>query len=685
MSATARVATLLLCVLCFSTPLAAQEETRGDLQKSSPVITAAIAGGKFRFSSPTGSAQIRVKIVSAGGQSLFDSEWKDGSVFDWPMENPNQPLGNGLYRCVVMVSDLEGRVTQKYATFTAHEGQVSIEPLAGTDGLTIMGADRTGPRITMLAHDGENGSIVSSSGDLSFRFGNFLAGKDSEKMRLTADGKLGIGTDRPQTPLDVQGLIRTSEGILFPDGTIMVSAAGQAGAGEATGVIPRRPVTAVIMRGAVGPMSPMPGASPSGRTPHTTAVPGYQFRVDTLGVHIGTTNAFGLDVAGNVSLASNLGLPATTSAALGVITQSGTRVLHTFGGQNVFVGASAGNFTLTGAFNTAIGTYALTSNSSGAVNTASGVSALQSNTTGRANTADGANTLVLNTIGGSNTAVGESALFFSTGDNNTATGANALYKNAGGSNNTASGKDALSKNTSGNSNMAIGKDALFNNTSGTSNSADGFAALYNNSGGSGNIAVGALAGQNLNTGDNNIYIGNQGLSVETGTIRIGSSGVHSKTFVAGVSGVTTTGAAVPVLIDNTGQLGTASSSRRYKFDISSMADTTDRLMRLRPVTFRYLAHGIDAPVQYGLIAEEVDEVCPELVARNEDGAAETVMYQFLAPMLLNELQKQHVEMDEQQKLNGAQQKEISLLHQQLNRQQVTIDTLAGRLEVLERR
>ena len=113
MSATARVATLLLCVLWFSPSLSAQDETRGALQKSSPVITAATAGGKFRFSSPAGAARIRVNIVSASGETGFDSAWKDGSVFDWPMEIPGQPLGDGSYRCVVMVSDLEGRVKLK--------------------------------------------------------------------------------------------------------------------------------------------------------------------------------------------------------------------------------------------------------------------------------------------------------------------------------------------------------------------------------------------------------------------------------------------------------------------------------------------------------------------------------------------------------------------------------------------
>ena len=141
--------------------------------------------------------------------------------------------------------------------------------------------------------------------------------------------------------------------------------------------------------------------------------------------------------------------------------------------------------------------------------------------------------------------------------------------------------------------------------------------------------------------------------------------------MAGIRGVTTVNAdAVPVLIDSSGQLGTASSSRRYKFDIADIGDATDGLMRLRPVTFRYLAHGDNAPLQYGLIAEEVDEVYPELVARNNDGQVETVMYQFLSPMLLNEVQKQHRQIEEQQKTIDALK--------------ATLDGVGERLRALEK-
>jgi hypothetical protein len=605
MSATFRSAMFFLCLLCFST-LAAQDDTRIALQqKSSPVITAAAAEGKFRFSSPAGAAQMRVQIASANGDTLFDSAWKSGNVFDWPIDNPGQPLANGLYRCVVMVSDLEGRVTQKEATFVAHDGQVSIEPRAGTEGLTIVGTGENGPKITMLTHDDKNGAIVNTSGDLIFRFGKFFAGSDTEKMRLTADGNLGIGTDKPQTQLDVNGLIRTSKGIMFSDGTILTTAAGSQTTGTGT---PNRlkPSTqpAVVGAGTLG----LPFGSANHLTPRTNTGPGYQFLADTTGVHIGTTTAYGLDVAGNVTLSSNLALAATSAAGgAGVIMQSGLSFAHTYGVTNTFLGGGAGNFTMTGTGNTGVGRITLRALTTGVSNTGSGFGVLASDTTG--------------------------------------------------SNNTAVGFDGLNANN------------------GDSNTAIGYQAMVTNSTGGGNIAIGTFAGSALTTGSNNIDIGNDGAAAEGNTIRIGNT--QARAFIAGIRGVDVGASAFPVVIDANGQLGTTTplSSRRYKFDISSMDDSTDGLMRLRPVTFRYLAHGDNAPLQYGLIAEEVNEVYPELVVRNKDGEVETVMYQFLAPMLLNEVQKQHRQIEEQQKT-------IEALSKAQEKQQKTIDALSQQLEAL---
>lgn len=652
-----RLAISLLLIFFASNTLADRQETVTGGWRS-PLITAAAVDEKVRFSAPGGIAQIRVQILSLSGDSLFDSAWKDGNVLDW---SPGQPIANGSYRCVVAVKDLEGQVTQKEATVIAQGGQLVIEQRAGAEGLTIVGPDENGPKITLLVHDGANGAIVSTSGDLSFRFGNFLAGKESERMRLTADGNLGIGTDKPQAPLDVNGLIRTSKGIMFPDGTILTTAAGLPGVEEGESVIRQRPSassgTPGITKSGFELRSQPPSVTPNRLTPRPTAAD-YQFKVDGLGVHIGTTNAYGLDVAGNVNLSSNLALPSTASGGTaGVIKLGGFPFAHNFGGSNnTFVGPTAGNFTMSGQYITAIGSAALQNNTTGEKNTASGYLALGQNTTGSNNVASGYYALIANTMGDFNTASGVQALQNNTtGFWNTGTGASALQNNGAGARNTANGVLALFSNT-GNDNTAIGVRALENNTIG-----------------SGNIALGFFAGQNLTTGSNNIDIGtNPGVAGESNTIRIGLG--HTKAFLAGVRGVTTDVAdGLTVLIDSAGQLGTVSSSARVKREIADIGGASSALLKLRPVSFFY-HHDAVGIRQYGLIAEEVAEVMPELVQFSAAGEAETVRYHFLAPLLLNELQKQ--------------QRTIEKLHQtieELTTQQNLISELQRENRALEQR
>ena len=217
-----------------------------------------------------------------------------------------------------------------------------------------------------------------------------------------------------------------------------------------------------------------------------------------------------------------------------------------------------------------------------------------------------------------------------------------------GPSNTAVGYDSLALDTTGQYNTAAGELAMNQNNGGSQNTAVGYQALRYNSGGSNNIAIGSNAGINVAPGNNNIHIGSQGALGDNGTIRIGTPGMQTSFYIAGVNGVTTTNSAVPVLIDTTnGQLGVMSSSRRYKEDIQDMGDTSRGLMQLRPVTFRYQKPFDDGskPIQYGLIAEEVADVYPDLVARSVDGQIETVKYQVLDSMLLNEVQRQQKRID----------------------------------------
>ena len=248
---------------------------------------------------------------------------------------------------------------------------------------------------------------------------------------------------------------------------------------------------------------------------------------------------------------------------------------------------------------------------------------LYSNTTGSNNTANGYASLYSNTTGIFNTANGALTLYFSTGNYNTGNGNGALYKNTTGSQNTANGFRSLYNSLVGNQNTADGYQSLFNST------------------GIGNIGLGYRSGFNLATGSYNIAIGNQGIATENGAIRIGTSGLQKTAYIAGINGVTSVGG-VAVYINASGQLGTVTSSRRFKNEIKTMGNVSDKLLKLRPVTFRYKSSDSKGghPLQYGLIAEEVAKVFPDLVQYDKQGKPFTIYYHLLTPMILNELKKE---------------------------------------------
>jgi hypothetical protein len=330
-------------------------------------------------------------------------------------------------------------------------------------------------------------------------------------------------------------------------------------------------------------------------------------------------------------------------------TAQGTYALlnNTTGNSNTASGARSLEYNTTGSFNTAVGRIALASNTTGSYNTACGSQALQGNTTGSHNTASGWFAMLDNTTGYRNTASGVEALRFNTaGRNNTAHGADALRSNRTGLYNTASGENALRSNLAGSSNTAIGARALFANS------------------GSGNIGVGARAGWYSTIGSDNIAIGNPGEAYESSTIRMGTAGTHTRAFIAGIRGVTTGAAdAIPVLVDSAGQLGTVSSSARFKEEIADMGELTQRLLDLRPVVFRYkeeVQRG-ERPLEYGLIAEEVAEVFPELVVYDKEGKPFTVKYHLLSSMLLNELKTIHEQLGRQTQILQRQETRLAAL------------------------
>ena len=275
-------------------------------------------------------------------------------------------------------------------------------------------------------------------------------------------------------------------------------------------------------------------------------------------------------------------------------------------------------------------------------NTAEGQNALFSLTTGSANTAVGWFSLKSDTDGSSNTAVGAGTLLFNTARENTAFGAAALLFNTTGVANTAVGAAALLNNTDGGfENTAIGAAALLHNTIGANNTATGDEALYSNTTGSRNTATGQRTLFINTTGNFNIDIGSPGVAYEANTIRIGRQGTQTDTYIAGISGVTVAGG-VGVIIDSTGHLGTIQSSKRFKDAIKPMDKASEAILALKPVTFRY-KHELDPDgiPQFGLVAEQVEKVNPDLVARDDQGKPYIVRYEAVNAMLLNEFLKEH--------------------------------------------
>ena len=347
--------------------------------------------------------------------------------------------------------------------------------------------------------------------------------------------------------------------------------------------------------------------------------------------------------------------------------------------------------------NTAIGTAALLVNTDGDSNTAIGVGALENNTAS-GNTAVGSNALVNNTAGGTlsitnnlavgpNVAVGQQALANNTiASGNTAVGYQALGNNTTGLNNTdlgistavgfqalahASGPDAAL-------NDAYGYQALFNLTSGANNVAIGANALRNLTTGNVNLAVGSPAGINFTSGDFNIFLGSDagsGVTTASNVICIGAAGnnVSGSCFIDHIFNGTSSGG-VGVFVNSNGRLGTSTSSRRFKENIKPMGKASEAILQLKPVSFRYKTElDADRIPQFGLVAEEVEKVNPDLIVRDKDGKPYSVRYEQVNAMLLNEFLKEHKKVQELEATVARQEKSFS-------RQQARIETLGFRLQ-----
>ena len=345
---------------------------------------------------------------------------------------------------------------------------------------------------------------------------------------------------------------------------------------------------------------------------------------------------------------------------------------NTTGSLNTAIGA--GTLLLnTGEENTATGAAALLSNTVGSSNTANGSQALLNNTTGNSNTANGVFALLHNTTGSLNTANGVDALNLNTtGSFNTATGFDALLNNIIGTYNTANGYEALYNNTEGRENTATGRQALFSNTTGIDNTADGYGALFSNMTGSNNTALGFGAGSNVTTASNVICIGVGALGAN----------VDNSCYIGNIAGQTVGLGGSTCYVDNDGKLGVLLSARRFKTDIADMATASEAILALRPVTFHYRPELDKTGIpQFGLVAEEVAKVNPNLVTYDAKGELNTVRYEAVNAMLLNEFLKEHSKVEEQAATIVQLKTQMEAVAKRLKEQALQIQKVSAQIEL----
>jgi uncharacterized coiled-coil protein SlyX len=532
---------------------------------------------------------------------------------------------------------------------------VATIPAALLGRKSFVTVDVTAAVVSALQSGDVNGFAIRTSGTTKVVLASKEGAASGYAAQLDIEANLGGGIPGPTGATGATGLT----GAAGPTGP-----AGLTGAMGATG-----PAGSTGLIGATGPTGPtgLSGATGATGPAGSTGLTGATGSTGPTGL-AGATGPAGPTGAtgpkGDAGPANSLAIGTVTGGTSTAVTITGTS-------PNQVLNFAIPNGQLPND-NTVTGYGALATPSGGQDNTADGALALEVNTTGVFNTAAGSESLFANTGGSNDTAAGFAALFSNTtGSENTGIGVSAMEVNTTGSNNTAVGFQALEINSRGHENTAVGANALLSATN-SDNTAIGENALENQTEGFANTAIGYDAGAGLTAGDYNIYIGDMGSesSEESYTIRIGYQSLQQAAFIAGIYAIgepTLGNPILPVYVNSSGQLGTLSSSRRFKRDIAPMGDASSVLLSLRPVTFHYkpsLDPSGKVP-QFGLIAEEVEKVCPSLVAHDARGEPFTVRYDAVNAMLLNEFLKEHERVQELEKSAVEQEQQVHAMSAQL--------------------
>lgn len=612
----------LVCLLCASTIVLMGEEASAQL---GPLV--------WKLD-PYCNVITVTAYAESGGYRLSGFDDACGATQRAPLAGMVTPNPDGTFSFTFVVRAPDGRVVHTSAILTPATLSGTWRDSGGQTGTLLFGASTGGGApLPLPPVEGAVGSVTSATiADGTIGAIDIDAAEVQRRVSGTCGSGLFVQSVAPDGTVTCGAAVSTSGG----DITAVTAGAGLNGgatSGPATLAVyfteVQARLTAACPAGqflrAVGQDgAPTCGAPPPGDITSVSAGAGLSGGAATgdaaLAVNFAAVQARIGGACGQGSFmsgADDSGNPICTRGA-------------TAGTENVVLGsAPAGG--VAGTLNTVVGNRAALGGLSGNENVAIGGSALGASSAGSFNVAVGSRALISGTAGTENVSVGAQALPNSNGDFNTAVGSRAV----GG--------------VTGSGNAALGSFALTSLAAGDGNVAAGAQALVSLADGSSNIALGPSAGFLLQTGTNNIYVGHPGMPGETGesnTIRIGMP-PQGPTFIAGIYGAAAADT-IPVAIDPNGQLVAPSSSRRYKQDVRDMGDASRRLLDLRPVTFRYAARSTagDTNADYGLIAEEVSEVYPDLVSRNAAGEPEAVQYQKLTPMLLNELQRQQRTIDE---------------------------------------
>jgi hypothetical protein len=583
-------------------------------QRSFPTITAAASGERVRIAAPASIVQMHLEVYAAGGEKLFDQEIRGGNVFDWHLQDgQGQRLAAGSYVCVVTAKSISGKLTQKIGTVNVAEKTASVQPAAS---LSVPQAQNIGPvednsswtiagnepeTTTVIAHDGTDGQMIRGRGALSFRIGSFFSGVDTEQMRLTESGRLGIGTSNPQAKLDVAGTIRAERFLVVKPksaradktatstptadavdpGQSLISGTGTqdrvAKWIDNSGTLGDSSITdtgGFVGIGTTTPGSKLVVSANSATLPPATGVARF---ADADGVQTSVfADAFGTNPIFNVRRAN--GTAASPSAVqasqvLGVIGASGY-------GASAYMGTRArvGFFASENWTNTANGTFLTFNTTANGAATPGGSERMRIDNAGNVGIGTTGASSKLDVAGDINTStqynIGGSRILSDPGDNNLFLGLSAGAANSSGSLNSFFGQTAGASNTIGVSNSFFGKSAGFTNTKGNLNSFFGEGAGGLSDVGSENSFFGEGAGF-VTTGSSNSFFGRSaGLNNSSGSknTAIGVNADVTTSFA--VTNATAIGADAivsksnSVVLGNSANVGIGTSSPNARLHVS---------------------------------------------------------------------------------------------------------------------